>query len=224
MSEVLIAGSRCSSDENELIEFKMHLKNSLNEVPRRRDGNVVVRHMQPLSQTICAFLNTDGGRIYIGVEDSGIVRGIPLTHSMKEHYLASLSECLYLFDPKVPPELIQVAFLTVKDPNDPDKRPIPQFSSYTDEENGVIARGQEPLFHTSRRTSTLMTQIPNYLFFSANSITSLVHKSAFVLPNREKGVLYRNDEGLVYFRRHGSNKMMPLSDLLAHYSTPYLRR
>ncbi|WKY01634.1 hypothetical protein Q1695_015558 [Nippostrongylus brasiliensis] len=217
MSEVLIAGSRCSSDENELIEFKMHLKNSLNEVPRRRDGNVVVRHMQPLSQTICAFLNTDGGRIYIGVEDSGIVRGIPLTHSMKEHYLASLSECLYLFDPKVPPELIQVAFLTVKDPNDPDKRPIPQFSSYTDEENGVIARGQCEFDHQFGPQKCLCE-------FSVDEDTNRYVVVVKVLPNREKGVLYRNDEGLVYFRRHGSNKMMPLSDLLAHYSTPYLRR
>lgn len=70
------------------------------------DDGRVVRTMQPSSKlvqnlvywellfhpyfrAICAFLNTDGGRIFLGIDDEGIIRGIRMT--------ASMVKCFVLF-------------------------------------------------------------------------------------------------------------------------------
>lgn len=50
MPALLYVGQRCTSDENEHIEFKTHMKNSTCEVTLRVEGDVLVRQMQPLSQ------------------------------------------------------------------------------------------------------------------------------------------------------------------------------
>ncbi|KAK6026061.1 divergent AAA domain protein, partial [Ostertagia ostertagi] len=123
----IYAGFRTKLDEDEYVEFKMHLKNASYEIPKRTEGDVIIRQTQPLSQTICAFLNTDGGRLYIGIDDTGMVRGVPLNNDMKDHYLASLSECLYHFVPPVPPELIQVGFIRVHEIGRPEKCPDPDW-------------------------------------------------------------------------------------------------
>ncbi|GMT00792.1 hypothetical protein PENTCL1PPCAC_22966, partial [Pristionchus entomophagus] len=65
-------------------EFKMHSKMALEEVPRKCEANdkgKVVRTMQPTSKTISAMLNTQGGKIYLGITDDGVVEGLTMNQS-----------------------------------------------------------------------------------------------------------------------------------------------
>uniref|UniRef100_A0A1I7WTH1 AlbA_2 domain-containing protein n=1 Tax=Heterorhabditis bacteriophora TaxID=37862 RepID=A0A1I7WTH1_HETBA len=79
---MLRVGDEISVDEDLHNEFRMHVRNCLSEIPPRCEANYkgkIVRKMQPNSKTICAFLNTEGGRIYLGINDRGIVRGMRMT-------------------------------------------------------------------------------------------------------------------------------------------------
>lgn len=220
MPALLYVGQRCTSDENEHIEFKTHMKNSTCEVTLRVEGDVLVRQMQPLSQTICAFLNTDGGRIYIGIDDTGIVRGVPLTNYMKEHYLASLIECLYRFVPRVPPEFIQVRFIRVREPDRPDKCPDPDWPTDTHAYQG--SHLSEADRHNVCGYEHIFGRQKCFCESGSNDDANRYVIVVKVLP--DPSVIYRNDEGLVYFRRHGSNKMISIADLLTFHNTPFIER
>ncbi|VDN21939.1 unnamed protein product [Cylicostephanus goldi] len=110
------AGEQCMLDEDMHTEFKMHMKHSLMEIPtacQSYENGRPVRKMQPTSKTISAFLNTEGGTIYVGIDDDAIIHGMRLTDPMKDHFILSLNHCISQFTPPVPPELVQVLFLEI---------------------------------------------------------------------------------------------------------------
>jgi len=67
-----------------------------------------------LSRTICSFLNRNGGRIYIGVTDDKIVKGISLTRQEKEEFEQTISRCVSTFEPEINgKELVTINYLPV---------------------------------------------------------------------------------------------------------------
>ncbi|KAK6034378.1 divergent AAA domain protein [Cooperia oncophora] len=215
---LMYAGLCSKLDEDEYVEFKMHLKNASYEISQRNEGEVMVRQTQPLSQTICAFLNTDGGRLYIGIDDTGMIRGVHLNNDMKDHYLASLSECLYHFVPPVPPELIKVGFIRVHEFGRLNKRPDPDWP--TEKPNDYRGAFAADIKYVCDKEHLLGKQkCPCQL--GVNDETNRYLVVVKVLPD-PRHVIYRNDEGLVFFRRHGSNKMIPIADLITFHNTLYI--
>ncbi|KAK5983082.1 hypothetical protein GCK32_005401 [Trichostrongylus colubriformis] len=220
MSDVpsIYAGFRTKLDENEHVEFKMHMKNASYEIPQKNEGEVMVRQTQPLSQTLCAFLNTDGGRLYIGIDDTGMVRGVHLNNDMKDHFLASLSECLYHFVPPVPPELIRVAFIKVHELGRSDKLPDPDWpTEKPDDFDGTFATDVKYVYDMEHFLGK--HKCPCQIGAVEDMNRYLVVVKVLSDP---RNVVYRNDEGLVFFRRHGSNKMIPVADILTFHRTPYM--
>uniref|UniRef100_A0A7I4YE49 AlbA_2 domain-containing protein n=1 Tax=Haemonchus contortus TaxID=6289 RepID=A0A7I4YE49_HAECO len=215
---VIYAGFLSKLDEDEHVEFKMHMKNAAYEFPQKYEGDVMVRQTQPLSQTICAFLNTEGGRLYIGVDDMGTVRGILMNNDIKDHYLASLSECLYHFIPPVPPELIQVGFIRVHELHRFDKGPDPEWPTEKPKDyDGPFVTDVKYVCDEEHFLGWQKCPCQIGVNDTMNRYLIVVK----VLPD-PKNVIYRNDEGLVFFRRHGSNKMIPIADLVTFHNTTYL--
>ena len=69
-----------------------------------------------LRKTICAFLNTNGGRIYIGIrDDDQCVFGLELTTKEKDQVILTIDDLLREIHPKVKPDECITKFVPLKD-------------------------------------------------------------------------------------------------------------
>lgn len=90
-------------DEGETIEYKNYFFPLEHEL------------IKTLQNTICSFLNASGGRIYIGVNDDKIVKGIFFEEKQRDlerNYLTNLTKTFY---PSCRNNNIKVVFLPIKD-------------------------------------------------------------------------------------------------------------
>ncbi|PAV82439.1 hypothetical protein WR25_27259 isoform C [Diploscapter pachys] len=198
---MLVVGEEVRIDEDYNNEFKMHTRNFINELPRRMQGidnGRVVRTTQPNSKTICAFLNSDGGSIYLGISDSGHVVGLRMTQSLIDHFYFSLYECLKRFTPKVPTELIKVALLPVKDTDDGtlDHLKTEQDEDHLSDDEFINQ------FNSNAQTKCHTIGLP---YCSCENSLKLEHSDLYVIVIKVSkgapGVVYQNEEGLAYYRR-----------------------
>jgi len=68
-----------------------------------------------LKASICAFLNTNGGRILIGVRNTGFrVKGLFLTTNDQDNLIRDVDALLREFHPKVDPEEVSTSFIPIK--------------------------------------------------------------------------------------------------------------
>uniref|UniRef100_A0A158PCH0 AlbA_2 domain-containing protein n=1 Tax=Angiostrongylus cantonensis TaxID=6313 RepID=A0A158PCH0_ANGCA len=121
-------GEKCKADEDQFVEFKMHEKISLSEIPARCqkwENGHLVRTLQPISKTICAFLNTKGGVIYVGIRDNKEIRGRTFNSDMKDHFLISVHCCVSRFHPPLPEGCVKVGFIDVDGYDGDDNTNIP---------------------------------------------------------------------------------------------------
>lgn len=70
------------------------------------------------TKTICskylnAFLNTDGGTLYLGIEDTGIVKGLRLDRQVRDDVRLVVDNVMQHSMPSVPPQLYSVEFVPV---------------------------------------------------------------------------------------------------------------
>lgn len=59
---------------------------------------------------ICGFLNSEGGSMYFGINDSGIIKGINLGRSDIDEFQINLDQTLRKFTPKVFPDAVKLTF------------------------------------------------------------------------------------------------------------------
>lgn len=71
-----------------------------------------------LKATICSFLNTEGGRIYIGINDKNQVLGLQYSNKEKDKITQDLYNILYDFHPSVRKGEIKSYFIPIKNKND----------------------------------------------------------------------------------------------------------
>ncbi|XP_023356016.1 schlafen-like protein 1 isoform X2 [Sarcophilus harrisii] len=62
---------------------------------------------------VCAFLNSEGGSLFVGVEDSGQVRGIHCDHQEEDRVRLLVDSILQGFKPQVFPEAYTLSFVPV---------------------------------------------------------------------------------------------------------------
>ncbi|CAJ0594132.1 unnamed protein product [Cylicocyclus nassatus] len=200
-------------------KFKMHMKHSLMEIPaasQSYDHGRPVRQIQPTSKTISAFLNTEGGTIYIGIDDDAFIHGMQLTDPMKDHFILSLNHCISQFTPPAPPELVQVQFLEIEesdsDEHAEDVTPVPPAIADGDATNGEDDDSEaefQRLVTKIRPRNHLIGQNP----CPCESL-DLVPKLYLVVIKVHKspdGTIYQNEERLAYRRRNGWNQMMTVN-------------
>ncbi|XP_042805812.1 schlafen-like protein 1 isoform X3 [Panthera leo] len=69
-----------------------------------------------LRRYACAFLNGEGGSLFVGVEDSGLVRGVPCSHRDEDRVRLLVDSILQGFQPQVFPDAYTLSFIPVVSP------------------------------------------------------------------------------------------------------------
>lgn len=87
---------------NQVIEFKNY------SLPLNQDNG------DELRRQICGFLNSQGGRLYIGIDDQNIVKGIVLNYKKRDNLRNALINLTYDFYPKCRLDKIFIYFLPIK--------------------------------------------------------------------------------------------------------------
>ena len=67
-----------------------------------------------LKRQICGFLNSDGGRLYIGISDQKIIKGIVLNYNILNSFQNFLFSCMDNFSPKIPNDKIKIYYIPIK--------------------------------------------------------------------------------------------------------------
>lgn len=62
---------------------------------------------------VCAFLNSEGGSLLVGVEDSGLVQGIHCSHRDEDRTRQLVDSILQGFKPQVFPDAYSLTFIPV---------------------------------------------------------------------------------------------------------------
>ncbi|WKX90544.1 hypothetical protein Q1695_009410 [Nippostrongylus brasiliensis] len=216
MSDDLQTGQYTALSENLYTVFRMDYNFSTREVeqyPRDPRAKRPRSSSHPASKSICSFLNTEGGNIYIGIDSDGAIRGIRLTTHMKGHLMVALDHCIAHFQPPVPPSLVRVHYLPIQDQEcDKAEPPSPaeakeSAGSGCDSLVGSDVAGKALRYHVIGQErcdceNTIETMESNLYL-----VVIEVYKS----PD---GTIYQNEEGIAYRRRKcGSNKAIILNDI-----------
>lgn len=90
--------------EDESHEFKM---------VNIKDEEAVENFLHLVAKYICAFLNSNSGCLYIGINDDGIVKGLLLNPSLFVSIKQELNVLISLFHPQILDNLIHYKFFNV---------------------------------------------------------------------------------------------------------------
>lgn len=66
-----------------------------------------------LRRYVCAFLNSEGGSLFVGVEDSGLVQGVRCSHHDEDRVRLLVDSILQGFQPQVFPDAYTLSFIPV---------------------------------------------------------------------------------------------------------------
>ena len=75
------------------------------------------RNREEIKRQLCGFLNSEGGRLYIGINDSNIVKGIDLNYKNRDVLRNDLVNLTYDFYPKCRLDKILLYFIPIKEEN-----------------------------------------------------------------------------------------------------------
>lgn len=68
---------------------------------------------QKVTRYVCAFLNSSGGALMFGVDDSGNVQGTPMSHKQEDDVRIAIDQIIKKFDPPVLPQMYSISFISV---------------------------------------------------------------------------------------------------------------
>ncbi|XP_069479153.1 schlafen-like protein 1 [Ambystoma mexicanum] len=100
--------------------FGALLGNETRNVEFKRGGgeymNMTLKHH--VRKYTCAFLNSEGGNLFIGVDDSGSVLGVQCNHKDEDRIRLLIDSILKGFKPPLFPEAYSLSFVSVIKPGD----------------------------------------------------------------------------------------------------------
>jgi hypothetical protein len=67
--------------------------------------------VQVIHKYISGFLNTEGGTLFYGVRDDGLVQGIKLSRRQRDQLLCALDFCLNNFRPHISSDYVKMEFI-----------------------------------------------------------------------------------------------------------------
>ncbi|KAK3085449.1 hypothetical protein FSP39_003502 [Pinctada imbricata] len=108
-------GAVVQFEEDMYNEFKGHRNLSVEELPPWTQENKNERaSRRAVSRSLNAFLNTGkGGTVYLGILDSGVVRGIKMTQFQMDHVVGGLDDLMQRYSPPVTKHRYRVKFVPV---------------------------------------------------------------------------------------------------------------
>ncbi|KAK6010932.1 hypothetical protein OSTOST_23997, partial [Ostertagia ostertagi] len=131
----------------------------------------------------------------------------------KEHFLLSLSFCISQFKPAVPPDLVKVHFIELentilnqREENGPP--PLVEDVGHDHDSTADSDTDKGPTHHTIGDTKCPCEE-------TKETMESKLYLAVVEVRKSTDGTLYQNEEGCAYRRRHGSNKMITINDLVA---------
>ncbi|CAL1541850.1 unnamed protein product [Lymnaea stagnalis] len=86
-------------------------------VPAKGFDSLPQRVQNLLGRHLCGFLNSEGGVLYIGVQDYGVVEGVDMGGSLEKQLLENVAAAADNIEPRVFPDEYSVNFAKVKDEN-----------------------------------------------------------------------------------------------------------
>ena len=153
---------------------------------------------------VVAFANTEGGDLYLGVEDDGTITGLHPSHQDITRLTA------FIANKTVPPVSTRASILTAK--NQPVlKISVPKYTSIVASSTGKIQRRRLKADHTPENVPLYPYEIPHRL-----SSLSLLDFSAQTLPDTTRQDLAATErERLRNIIRtyHGESTLLELDDL-----------
>ena len=94
---------RLQEKVNQVIEFRNY------RLPLNEENG------EDIKRQICGFLNSQGGRLYIGIDERNIVQGIFLNYKKRDNLRNQLINLTYDFFPKCRLDKVLVYFIPIKD-------------------------------------------------------------------------------------------------------------
>lgn len=215
-------------DEDQRHEFKGHRSLAYDEQSQRTryrlamNNSTVKRTRKPVSVALNAFLNSRvGGTIFLGIIDTGAIKGLLLTASQRDHFRGQIEDLFSRYRPPVPSNRFKITFVPViegddieaeiegleatecdisgdidssKKPQRPHKFRIPQYCWCDKEAVGLLDRGK----------------IPNQFVIEIE-----------IFPWKCEGLasppiapVYEDEVGRVFFRTNASNFCPLVSEIL----------
>ncbi|KJH48066.1 hypothetical protein DICVIV_05861 [Dictyocaulus viviparus] len=226
-------GEKCQADEDRCTEFKMHHKISLREISakcQKWENGRISRTMQPISKTICAFLNTVGGVIYVGIGDNKGIYGKHFNDDMMDHFLLAVYSCVSRFNPPVPEGCIKVGFAEVDEYNGNHGSDVSEMV-LTPELNHNSHESSDDYYKAMVEFQQLVPKRKvGYHVIGKMQCPCVCDRLndeklyvAMIKVTKPPGnTVYQNDEGLSYYRRNGSNKMMTLDKVNTFINTVHI--
>lgn len=106
----------------ELLFYGAFLGSETRNAEFKRGGSdyltVTLKHH--VRKYMCAFLNSEGGSLFVGVEDNGLVRGIRCDHKDEDRVRLLIDSLLKGFKPQVFPAAYTLSFIPVIKAEDTD--------------------------------------------------------------------------------------------------------
>ncbi|OWF47152.1 uncharacterized protein LOC110454745 [Mizuhopecten yessoensis] len=212
-------GSLMPFEEDAYHEFKGHRDISKEDCPPwtqdRRSCDRPSR--RAVSRALNAFLNTGrGGTCYLGVVDSGEVKGLKLTEYQKDHVVSSLDDLMSRYTPPVKQHRYKIRFVPVVD-QDATEEEIIQHCSQVNSDLSVIEERQRP--HQLRSHTYCWCDRDSVAQFNCGVLPTDYVIEITIKPwdgsdprNHDDGCgsfvclhpYHEDEEGCVYFRRQAS--------------------
>lgn len=144
MTDKYVLNEIVAFDENREHETKS-VQNAQNPVKAIVDKYV--------EEYINAFLNTNGGTIYFGIDDGGHVLGVQLDRNQRDNLRTQIDQIVQRFDPSLEPDMYQVHFVPVENGKSDSNLWVIEIR---------VSRGTEPLYLTGSQKAYLRRDGGNF--------------------------------------------------------------
>ncbi|XP_029918847.1 schlafen-like protein 1 [Myripristis murdjan] len=92
------------------------------EFKRGRGDYLKTCFLRDVRRYTCAFLNSEGGSLLVGVDNDGTICGVVISHIWEDHARQQVDSCLKMFKPPVFPHQYSLIFLPVVRPGQDGRR------------------------------------------------------------------------------------------------------
>ncbi|XP_052815539.1 uncharacterized protein LOC128242431 [Mya arenaria] len=224
-SKFYVRNQLVDCEEDFTHEFKGHKNICREDLPpwTQEKGNTDKASRRAVSRNLNAFLNTGkGGTVYLGVIDSGHVKGLQLSQYQKEHIIGSVRDVMSRYNPPVKRHRYKVRFTPVFNNQEEGKEIV----------NNMCKEQMDPALlerpHEFRSSNYCWCDNDNVMQYNAGILLQDYVIEISIRPwdpadplNAEEGCgqlanihpIHDDEEGNCYFRRQASIVKYTMTEL-----------
>lgn len=98
----------------DIIQFEEDREHEFKSLQKARDPVKTILEFY-IEKYVNAFLNTNGGALYFGIDDGGQILGVTLDRSHRDNLRTGISKLINNFQPSVEPDLYKINFIKLED-------------------------------------------------------------------------------------------------------------